>query len=114
MTSSSGSHLLLDIHLIRNTSLLHDLSGLSLLMQCMVLQLGYKIVDRIEHQFSPHGISILFLLAESHFSCHTYPEHNRIAFDLYTCRDSEDLDVIADRLNRELQGKIKLLWILPR
>jgi len=112
--SYNGTHLLLDIAQIRNTELLNDMAALSLLMECMVLQLGYKILDKIEHQFSPQGCTILFLLAESHFSIHTYPEHHRVAIDLYTCNGSEDLDVIAERLNQQLRGKIRLLWILPR
>jgi S-adenosylmethionine decarboxylase len=45
------------------------------------------------HQFpslnedeAPGGVTGLYLLAESHLTCHTFPEHRRATFNLYCCR----------------------------
>jgi S-adenosylmethionine decarboxylase len=45
------------------------------------------------HQFpalhgssEPGGVTGLYLLAESHLTCHTFPEHCRATFNLYCCR----------------------------
>ncbi len=45
------------------------------------------------HQFpalpgsaEPGGVTGLYLLAESHLACHTFPEYRRAAFNLYCCR----------------------------
>jgi S-adenosylmethionine decarboxylase len=45
------------------------------------------------HQFpalpdsaEPGGVTGLYLLAESHLACHTFPEHRRATFNLYCCR----------------------------
>ena len=39
------------------------------------------------HRFPfPHGVTGLYLLAESHLACHTYPEHALATFNLYCCR----------------------------
>ena len=43
------------------------------------------------HQFQPQGISIIYLLAESHLSIHTWPENNSFAMDIHSCNSDLDL-----------------------
>lgn len=39
------------------------------------------------HAFpGPGGVTGLYLLAESHLACHTYPEHALATLNLYCCR----------------------------
>ncbi len=45
------------------------------------------------HRFGgPGGVTALFLLAESHLACHTYPELGLATFNLYCCRPRARLD----------------------
>ena len=37
------------------------------------------------HKFSPHGITGVILLAESHIAIHSWPEFNYLAVDIFTC-----------------------------
>ncbi|MCL5006912.1 MAG: adenosylmethionine decarboxylase [Patescibacteria group bacterium] len=37
------------------------------------------------HKFSPQGVTGYLLLAESHISIHTWPEHGYAAVDVFTC-----------------------------
>ncbi|MCK4651393.1 adenosylmethionine decarboxylase [Candidatus Babeliales bacterium] len=37
------------------------------------------------HKFSPHGITGVLVLAESHISIHTWPELDYAAIDIFTC-----------------------------
>ena len=40
------------------------------------------------HKFpSPGGVTGLYLLSESHLSCHSFPEHQLLTINLYCCRD---------------------------
>lgn len=48
---------------------------------------GMKAVNRFSHRFEPQGETVLFVLAESHFSAHTYPESKYMSIDCYTCGD---------------------------
>ena len=48
------------------------------------------VVDGIFHKFSPHGISGVVVIAESHLAIHTWPEFGYAAVDLFTCGDSVD------------------------
>lgn len=37
------------------------------------------------HQFQPAGVTGFLLLAESHLSIHTWPEHGSMAIDIFCC-----------------------------
>lgn len=54
------------------------------------------------YQFQPRGSSGVVLLAESHLSFHTWPEHGLVTLDIYTCGDprtaEEAFQYIVDRL----------------
>ncbi|GAB4208622.1 MAG: hypothetical protein OHK0022_38430 [Roseiflexaceae bacterium] len=39
----------------------------------------------VAHRFEPHGVTALALLAESHASLHTSPEHGTAFWDCFTC-----------------------------
>lgn len=53
----------------------------------------HKIVDELKltkvnsafKQFDPVGVTGFILLAESHISIHTWPEHNFAAIDVFSC-----------------------------
>ncbi len=63
--------------------------------QATVLKTAY-------HRFTPHGVTAVLLLAESHISIHTWPELNKAAVDIYTCGEHTDpdagLQTILDKL----------------
>jgi len=46
---------------------------------------GATIVKPLFHQFSPHGVSGVVVIEESHFSIHTWPEYGFAAVDLFSC-----------------------------
>lgn len=86
----SGMHLICDIHNIQKKYTCEDLYDM---MEWIVCLLGIKMLDVSIHKFDEdQAFTILFLLAESHMSIHTYPEMDYIAFDLYTCRPYNDDD----------------------
>ena len=43
------------------------------------------IVDVVFHSFSPHGISGVIVIQESHLTIHTWPEYAFASVDIYTC-----------------------------
>ena len=66
---------------------------------------GPTILDVSEHQFTPNGVTILVLLAESHLAIHTWPEYGEAAVDVFTCGDSTDPGVAMDTLVHRLQAQ---------
>ncbi|RJS94573.1 adenosylmethionine decarboxylase [Candidatus Bathyarchaeota archaeon] len=49
-----------------------------------------KIIRRIIQRFSPHGISVILILAETHISIHTWPEYEYAALDIFICGEGKD------------------------
>ncbi|MDP2934626.1 MAG: S-adenosylmethionine decarboxylase [bacterium] len=50
----------------------------------------FTILEKASHVFKPNGFTLMVLLAESHVSIHTYPEHGSLYFGLYSCRGEDD------------------------
>ncbi len=46
------------------------------------------LMGEVSHQFHPHGVTALGLLAESHIAVHTWPEHGYAAADVFTCGET--------------------------
>ena len=65
---------------------------------------GFTVVSRAFHQFEPHGSTGVLVLAESHFSAHTYPEHNRIYIDVFCCSPQFDPSKCMDVIEREFSA----------
>jgi S-adenosylmethionine decarboxylase len=58
------------------------------LFDCMIRDLDLHVVgDGRWHQF-PHsgGITGVYLLSESHLTCHTFPEFGSLCLNLFSCR----------------------------
>lgn len=49
---------------------------------------GATVVSTSFHQFSPHGVSGVVIIEESHLCIHTWPEFGFVAVDLFTCGES--------------------------
>ncbi|HVX11335.1 MAG TPA: adenosylmethionine decarboxylase [Pirellulales bacterium] len=64
---------------------LADEAGLLEAMKSAVAASGATLLNCIEHSFKPSGMTAVMLLAESHASIHTYPEHRACFVDLFTC-----------------------------
>ena len=58
------------------------------------------------NQFEPQGVSIVFLLSESHLSLHTWPENGKISLDLFSCNDFK-YDILIDNCNINILSIIK-------
>ena len=85
-----------DIKNIRNKNLIHDLKKMELLLETICKAYDFTVLNRAAHEFSPQGLSILYLLSESHISIHTFPERDYIALDIYTCREYTDNSVYLE------------------
>jgi S-adenosylmethionine decarboxylase len=49
---------------------------------------GATILDKKSYIFEPEGVTVVYLLSESHASLHTYPELGACFVDLFTCGDN--------------------------
>ena len=54
---------------------------------------NFHVVAQAFHQFQPVGTTGVLVLAESHFSAHTYPENKMVYIDVFCC--AKDFDPVA-------------------
>lgn len=67
-----------------------DLDDIGMVMEmmekvCTVLHLDIR--EHIHHKFNPQGLTVVFIIAESHISYHSWPEHKSCFIDVFTCGD---------------------------
>ncbi|MCZ2342678.1 MAG: adenosylmethionine decarboxylase [Bacteroidales bacterium] len=74
-----------------DTERLRDLSTLRALCDQIITDSELTVLGEPHwHRFpGAGGVTGLYLLAESHLACHTYPEHRFATFNLYCCRPRE-------------------------
>jgi S-adenosylmethionine decarboxylase proenzyme len=89
-TQYSGKHMICDIKGIKNLTLLGNMAEIQKRLDNICDKYEYVVLNKVVHQFDPIGITVLYLLSESHISIHTFPEKNYLAFDIYTCRQYDD------------------------
>lgn len=75
---------------------------------------GATILGHTSHQFEPAGATIVVLLAESHASLHTWPEHDAVCIDIFTCSDSLDAPRALDELADALGAARKQIRVIER
>lgn len=63
---------------------------------------GATVQEVVSHRFAPQGVTVLAMLAESHASLHTWPEHGAAFVDVFTCGEDADpqraVQLLADRV----------------
>lgn len=92
-----GTHVLLDLWGV-DAELLDDLDGIERRLVDAAEGAGATVVERRFHRFSPHGVSGVVVLAESHVAIHSWPERGFAALDVFTCGDAEVGERIAEAL----------------
>ncbi len=64
---------------------------------------GATIMSHHFQTFEPQGVSGVIVIAESHLSFHTWPEHGYAAIDYFSCGDRIDIDLALDVMEAALQ-----------
>ncbi|HDN83160.1 MAG TPA: adenosylmethionine decarboxylase [Candidatus Altiarchaeales archaeon] len=64
-----------------------------------------NIIKGDVHQFEPHGVTVFYILKESHISIHTWPEFSSAACDIFTCGEKDNILKAADLLLEKMKPK---------
>ena len=99
-----GRHLLLELKNC-NREVLNDLDFLKNCLCETAEQIGATVVNEAFHRFSPHGVSGVVVIAESHLCIHTWPEYGYAAVDVFTCGNSVEPRQAVDLLVEKLEAK---------
>lgn len=108
-----GNHIVSDL-LDCDLNILNDIVLLRKTMIEATIYGNATIINELFHMFEPYGISGILILAESHFSVHTWPEYNIASIDIYTCGNSADITAIYDYMKKVLNPKKENIKIFTR
>lgn len=81
---TAARHLLAEYHHCE-TDGLNDLAAMRSLMLAAAQAIDVAVLDSTFRQFEPQGVTGVVVIAESHLSVHTWPEHRYVAVDIFTC-----------------------------
>ena len=79
-----GKHLLLEVYDV-GFEAINDVESLQKVMLRGIERARMTVLNVFSHCFLPQGCTVVIALAESHVSCHTWPENGCLAVDVYTC-----------------------------
>jgi len=99
-----GRHILLDVW-GADAETLNDLECIQEVMLGAAAAAGATVVDTTFHRFPVQGLSGVVVLAESHISVHTFPEHGYAAFDIFTCGGRVDPERACEHLVRAVNAE---------
>ena len=88
-----GKQILIDVKNI-DSNKLKLVEHIKPFMNFLVDELKLNVVGECLHQFKkddePYGVTMVYLLSESHLSIHTFVDEGKITLDLFTCNISLD------------------------
>lgn len=122
-TYKIGDHVVIDLVGVKPEP---DPDVIMLALRSISMTCKTKILNCIFHDFEPHGQTGLCLLSTSHMSFHTWPEHNHVSFDFFTCGEVTAeiaVDVLNDifhpkkisvqLISRGVDSKVIKSYVLP-
>jgi S-adenosylmethionine decarboxylase proenzyme len=97
-----GVHLIANVYDV-NVSFLEKMDANLSCLENIVNKLDLHVVSKTGFQFEPVGYTYAFVLSESHFTIHTYPEYNSCYIDIFCCNkdfNSEDaIELLSNTFN---------------
>ena len=78
-----------------NVAILNDTTALDDFLQKILKQSGMTIVNEVKHTFKPQGVSLMYVLAESHLLFETWPENEAAVLHVSLCEDKDPSDIVT-------------------
>ncbi|MCK8600542.1 adenosylmethionine decarboxylase [Desulfoferrobacter suflitae] len=101
---SLGKHLIVELYGCSSELLNNLVQVEKILIEAVELSKA-TIVQPVFHHFSPHGVSGVVVIAESHFTIHTWPEYGYCALDIFTCGEQIDPDESLQFMKERFQAQ---------
>ncbi|OAJ52967.1 S-adenosylmethionine decarboxylase proenzyme [Paraburkholderia ginsengiterrae] len=103
---ASGTHVLADLGGIA-ADLLRDAAALEAILVKAAREAGACVLSAHFHRFGgEHGVTGVVLLAESHITIHTWPEHRFAALDIFMCGKARPHEAV-EQIARELRADVR-------
>jgi S-adenosylmethionine decarboxylase len=98
-----GKHILAEFYNC-DVAAINDEHGIENLFVQTAKDSGATVISSNFHKFSPHGVSGVVVISESHLTIHTWPEYGYCAVDVFTCGDRIDNHLCLEMLEKGLKA----------
>ncbi|MFB4166687.1 adenosylmethionine decarboxylase [Virgibacillus sp. JSM 102003] len=88
-----------------NIDILNNMDQIEKIFVDAALKAGAEVREVAFHKFAPHGVSGVVIIAESHLTVHSFPEHGYASIDVYTCSNTIDPNVAVDYIIQALEAE---------
>ncbi len=113
MKNALGTHIILDFCECNPDTMKYVADVQSIIKQSADLA-KFTVVAEEYHQFEPHGVSGMTIIAESHISLHSWSEHCYIAVDIFYCGENNNVENGINSLVEAFQPKRIVRNHIPR
>ena len=115
MNNVVGQHIILDVHNCKSKNMLTDVDTIRAVLVSAAIQARATVVTDTLHSFGVDGgVTGVIVLAESHISIHTWPEHKYAAVDIFMCGDKCNPIKAAEVITNNLNGYGRLTAVHER
>ncbi|WP_308015366.1 adenosylmethionine decarboxylase [Pseudonocardia sp. ICBG1293] len=112
-SSPVGRHVLAELGGIA-PEVLDDCERLRADLTTALTEAGAQVRQVVTERFEPQGATVVAVLAESHASIHTWPEHGGMHVDVFTCGESADPVDAVRRLAERVGAADTALQVVDR
>ena len=89
------------VALVRLEKVDQSLAAIERIGEALIARLKLKVVNKVTHSFHPTGVTLAYILSESHLLIHTWPELGVVHVDLVTC---------VDRSRKEFEESLEIIF----
>ena len=112
-TTPLGRHWLVELQQCAD-DILREVAEVERIMREAAVIAKANIVSGHFHQFQPYGVSGVLVIAESHFTIHTWPEHAYAAVDIFTCSPDLEVEMAIRQLQTDFGAKQMEVQVFKR
>jgi S-adenosylmethionine decarboxylase len=98
-----GTQLIVELYAC-DREIASDVAAVERIMLRSAEAAGATVVGHSFHRFSPHGVSGVVVIQESHLAIHTWPEYGYCAVDIFTCGELTDNGAALAVIKQGLQA----------
>jgi S-adenosylmethionine decarboxylase len=107
-----GIHIILDLQGYQEKA--NSPKEIEAILRQIIEKAGLTALFVYFHQFQPQGFTATAVLSESHINLHSWPEHNYLALDIFTCGNTEKAFLAEALLIDYFKPKIVKRQVLER
>ncbi len=108
-----GTQLIIEFYDCSQT-ILNDTKAINTIMLNAAKAANATVVNHCFHKFSPHGVSGVVVIAESHITVHTWPESGYCAVDIFTCGNLIDDNLALEVLKAGFESQSEKIFRIER